>query len=182
LAQALLLLPLAVVARSHAALPAESTPSLEWAIKATYLYKFAGFVEWPEGSFQSPSSPIVLCILGRDPFGSTLARALEGQAVNGRPFVLQHMNRATPATACHIAYVAGSSFQTIAQMLAQLESRPVLTVTDETQRRPAGSIINFTVDDNHVRFEIDSRPADRAGIVISSKLMTVAAAVYGAGQ
>jgi len=155
---------------------------LELAIKATYLYKFAGFVQWPAETFESEKSPIRLCVIGRDPFGTLLPRAVEGQVLNDRPFSIQYLPVVMPNARCHIAYIAGSPRQAMGDILDMLKDRPVLTVTDGLRRMPAGSVINFVVVDQHVRFEIDPRPAARKGLSISAKLMDVAVEVHGGGR
>jgi len=158
-----------------AGIAAAQTP-LAIAIKATYLYKFAPFIEWPTSAFDSPSAPITICVVGQDPFDGILDQAVAGQRVAGRAIVVRRIS--TPSPACHIAFVAGND-RFVAESIAALRGAPVLTVTDS----PSGphGIINFVIDANHVRFDIDDDLARKSGLLISSKLLNLAHAVGSRG-
>ncbi|HUB98036.1 MAG TPA: YfiR family protein [Stellaceae bacterium] len=162
-------------------MPAEAdTNSVETAIKATYLYKFAPYVAWPGGVLGPPPSALPLCVVGDDPFGSVLDDAVAGQMVNGHPFLVRRMAVATPQAGCDIMFVAGSAQQSVAAALAATRGLPVLTITDAQQYGGPSGIINFIVVDNRVRFEIDPAAASAHGLAISSKLLSLAvnAAMY----
>lgn len=148
--------------------------SLEYPVKAAYLYKFGPFVEWPAGAFDSAVSPLTVCIVGDDPFGPVLDRALDGQAVGQHPVAVRRLDRLDRNSACHVAYVAGSRRQSVAEGLAGVRGAPVLTVTDSGGPR---GIVHFVVKDNRVRFHIDDQAAAQNGIVISSKLLSLALSV-----
>jgi hypothetical protein len=147
--------------------------SLEIAVKATFLYKFAPFVQWPAGAFDSPSASINICVVGQDPFGATLDQAIYGQRIAGRPIALYRL--AAPGARCHIAFIGGSE-QFVAQTLDALRGSPVLTVTDAGAPTARG-IINFAIVGRHVRFDIDEEAAARNGLTISSKLLSLARSV-----
>jgi hypothetical protein len=149
---------------------AETTP-LELAVKATYLYKFAPFVEWPAAAFATPSSDFNLCVVGDDPFGDVLDRAVTGQRAGEHPIVVRRLARAAPG--CHILYAASSSAQPMRDILQAVRGTAVLTVTDQAQDGAKG-IVNLIVQENKVRFEIDDRAASENGLVISSKLLSLA--------
>jgi hypothetical protein len=151
--------------------------SLAAAIKATYLYKIASFVEWPEQAFSSPTSPLRLCVVGDDPFGDLLDRAVAGQLVGERPVAVHHLRVVDPGANCHILYVAGSSAQPIDGALASVRGTPVLTVTDSATTARAGGIIHFVIVDDRVRFAIDIAAAAENRLAISSKLLGLAVAV-----
>ena len=148
--------------------------TLELAIKATYLYKFAPFVEWPASAFEGPSSPINICIVGADPFGVTLDQAVASQRVSDRPIVIRRI--ATPSPRCHIAFISGAD-AFVAQALDAVRGAPVLTVTDNAAAANMRGIINFVIVANHVRFDIDDAAAARSGITVSSKLLSLAHSV-----
>lgn len=153
--------------------------ALEAAIKATYLYKFAPFVDWPPAPAQRATFDI--CVLGDDPFGSMLDSAVGGQVLDGRPFVVRRLATGAADSACHIAYVSGSASQPAQQMLALLRGRPVLTVTDASRTGSVRGIVHFIIQDNRVRFEIDDGLAAEAGLRISSRLLSLATAVRQRG-
>ena len=150
--------------------------SLEYPIKATYLYKFAPFVTWPEAAFDSPGSPFVLCIVGEDPFGSLLDQAVAGQRVGQHPIVVRRLQKVDRGANCHILFVGASRGQAAADALAVVKGAPVLTVTDSVGADTGASVIHFVVQDNRVRFRIDGQAAAQNGLVISSKLLSLALA------
>lgn len=145
---------------------------LELAVKATYLYKFAPFVEWPEGAFESPNSPMAICVVGSDPFGVTLDQVVARQRMAEHPIVVRRL--AAPATGCHIVFIGGNE-AFITQALDAVRGTPVLTVTDAAPG--SRGIINFVIDANHVRFEIDDAAAARNRLLVSSKLLRLARSV-----
>lgn len=163
-----------IVVALAAGVPAHAAS--EYALKAAYLYKFAAFVEWPRSSFPAPSSPLNLCIVGFDPFGDYLDRAIAGQRIGERPIVARRLERAHPDADCHIAYVAGSRAESVAEGLAALRGSPILTVTDQSMGSPRGAI-HFVVKDQRVRFHINDEAAEQNQLSISSKLLRLALSV-----
>jgi hypothetical protein len=146
--------------------------SVEYAVKAAYLYKFAPFVEWPPSAFSAASAPFQLCILGQDPFGTRLDQAVSGQRVNGRPVVVRRLDRVDAASGCHILYLGISRSQTAAEALRAVRGSPTLTVANDA--RDVGAIIKFVVKENRVRFDIDAAAAAANHVTISSKLLSLA--------
>ncbi len=143
----------------------------EAAVKAAYLYKFAPFVTWPGNG---GTGPFTLCVVGDDPFGADLDRAVAGIAYNGRPLQVVRLDSIDAGSPCAVAFLGGSRGQSVAAALKAVHGAPILTVTDEGQ--PAG-IIAFEMQDDHVRFRIDQEAADDGGLVISSKLLSLALSV-----
>ena len=156
---------------------AAQTPSIEYAVKAAYLYKFAPFVQWPPAAFASASSPFQLCVLGRDPFGASLDQAVNGQRVDDHPVVIRRLERVDAASGCHMVYLGASRSQSAAEALRALRGSPILTVADND--RDAGAIIRFVVKDNRVRFDIDAAAASASHMTISSKLLGLATSGRG---
>jgi hypothetical protein len=148
--------------------------SLEYAVKATFLYKFAPFVDWPPKAFPSPQSPVNICVLGRDPFGEVLDRAVAGQTIDGRMVVVVRIDQ-VGASDCHIMYLSDTD-GAATRVLNAVRGMPVLTVTSTSEPEAKG-IINFVIRDNRVRFEIDDSAAAQNGLVISSKLLNLAISV-----
>jgi hypothetical protein len=144
--------------------------SLEYAVKATFLYKFASFVEWPAGAFAHESAPFDLCVVGTDPFGGRiLEKAVAGQHVGRHPIVLRRLAKAAPSD-CHAMLVSGPG---TADALNAVRGTPTLTVTDAAFDKTAG-IIHFVIVDDRVSFDIDNVAAARNHLVISSKLLALA--------
>jgi YfiR/HmsC-like len=147
---------------------------LELAIKATDLYKFAAFVDWPQGAFAGPTDPAVLCVAGDDPFGPVLDQAVRGQKIGARPILVMRLDRVERGVACQVLFVAPSRRQAQAEALEKVRGQPVLTVTDAAADAAARGMIDFVLKDARVRFRIDARAAERGGLTISSKLLSLA--------
>ena len=147
--------------------------SLESAVKATYLYKFVPFVQWPRGAFPTDSSPVNICVAGDGPVGDVIGRLTVGQHMGMRPIVVRLLPSVSANAGCQILYAAGSS-ETVAAALKAAAGEPVLTVTDLGSSATANGIINFVVEDSHLRFEIDDNAAFENRLVLSSKLLSIA--------
>ena len=152
---------------------AAAAQSLEWAVKASFLYKFGPFIEWPASAFPAPSSPFVICVFGADPFGDLLDQAARGQTVAGHPVVVRRIESVQGPVDCQVVFVSRSRRQSPAEALRALRGLPVLTVTDARQGIDGG-IIHFVVQDGRVRFTIDNGLARAGGLVLSSKLLALA--------
>jgi hypothetical protein len=164
-----------VLATGWSAAARTQESSLEYPIKAAFLYKFGSFVEWPAEAFPSGASPVNVCVVGRDPFGPVLDRTVRGQTVGSRPVAVRRLSVVSPNSGCHIAYLGGSPEQSVTEAAKTLAQAPVLTVTDGPHS-DAGAV-QFLVQSNRVRFKIDLRAVARGGISISSKLLNLAVEV-----
>jgi YfiR/HmsC-like len=145
--------------------------SLEYAVKATYLYKFAPFVTWPPSTAQKATFD--LCLSGSDDVTKVAPEAAEGQAVNGKPLTIRRLAAGESADGCQILYIAPSP--TAGLLLDTVRNKPVLTITEAAATNHG--IVGFTVIQHHVRFDIDNALAQNAGLSISSKLLSLANAV-----
>ena len=156
---------------------AENGTSREFQVKAEFLYNFAQFVEWPADAFESPKSPLIIGILGLDPFGETLDEMVRDESVNGRPMVVRRFRWAGEVERCHILFVSGSESPHAEQILAALKDRSVLTVCDWDGLDRRGAIVRFVMERNRVRLRINLDTAKAAGLNISSKLLRSAETV-----
>ena len=164
------------LALAAAALPGAAHAQVsETEVKAAFLPRFARYVTWPTYQRPAAGQPFVLCVVGADPFGGALDRAAAGQSVDGHRVAVRRVNGGQ-ATGCHIAFVQGSKTQPTGQLLAALEARPVLTVTDARGGSQRG-IIHFAVVSGRVRFFIDEREAARKSLGINSRLLSLAVGV-----
>ena len=148
--------------------------SLEYPVKATYLYKFAPFVTWPDAAFSGAASPFVICILGEDPFGPVLDQAVSSQRVGQRALVVRRLDRVDRGAGCQILYFGATRGQSAAEAMAAVRGTPVLTVTDRTEQQ---GVIHFVLTDKRVRFQSDDQAAAQNGLTISSKLLSLAVSV-----
>lgn len=157
-----------LAAAALTAQPARAQPSVEYAVKAAYLARFAPFIAWPDSAFAGPAAPLTVCVLGRDPFGAELDRAMAGQKDGEHPLAVRRLT--APESGCHILFTADAALAR--QAAEDMKSRPVVTVTDSGLQ--AHGIISFVLEANHVRFDIDKAAADAVGLSISSKLLGLA--------
>ena len=150
--------------------------TLEYAIKAAYLFKFTPFVEWPASAFAAPNSPFNVCVFGGDPFGAVLDQTVGGHQVGEHPVKVLRPQTADAASACHILYVGGARAPVAAATLSKLRGSPILTVTEQALG-VSGGVVQFLVKDGHVRFTIDAGAAAANRMTISGKLLSLAASV-----
>jgi hypothetical protein len=174
----LLMLPVATLL---ALPPQQPAISLEYAVKATYLYKLAPFVNWPPGTFHSADAPFDICVVGPDPFDDFLEKAVSGHTLGTHPFRIRRMETIGAGDDCQIVFIGYAKPEKVREALQALQGRPALTVTDSRNPDVSGSIVHFVVRRGHVRFEIDNAAAARNHLVISSKLLNLALAVKEAG-
>jgi hypothetical protein len=148
--------------------------ALEYAVKATYLYKLAPFVDWPADAFASASSPFDLCIAGDDPFRDALDAAVSNQRIGERRIVVRRLAITDRPAGCHILFLGSENSRAAATALKAVAGAPVLTITDGAQEPDAKGVVNFVVRANRVRFEIDDLAAATNRLAISSKLLNLA--------
>jgi hypothetical protein len=151
----------------------ESQPT-EYQIKAAFLFNFAKFVEWPPATFAGATSPIVIGILGENPFHNDLARMVQNKTVDGHPLEIKELRSPAEATNCHILFISASEKNRLAKILNGLKETSVLTVSEMDHFTESGGMINFVLEEKKIRFQINNDEATRAGLKISSKLMSLA--------
>ncbi|HEY4382242.1 MAG TPA: YfiR family protein [Acidobacteriaceae bacterium] len=157
---------------------AEQPKPSEYQVKAAYMYNFGRFVTWPAKGVEQKSE-FDICVLGPDPFGPTLDSALAGGAVGGKPVVAKRVSKPQDATDCRILYINSTESSHLPEILAALNQAPVLTVSDMPDFSRRGGIIQFVLEENKVRFEVNLKSAASAGLVLSSELLKVASSVRG---
>ncbi|HEV8723249.1 MAG TPA: YfiR family protein [Candidatus Binatia bacterium] len=151
---------------------AAENEALEYAVKAAYLSKFRLYVEWPNTAFPSASTALTLCVAGEDPFGAALDKAVGEERAN-RPIVVRRLKTVGRDSGCHILYIGGSDPARTRQVIDAVRGSSVLTVSD-ARSVDTGTVINFVIKDNRVRFDIDEEAAAQNGLTISSKLLSLA--------
>lgn len=151
----------------------------EYDVKAVFLYNFAQFVEWPPQAFPDAGTPLIIGVLGADPFGGVLERTVINETVRDRPLVVRRFKRAEDVTACHLLFVSSSEKPRFQEILRTLSGRGILTVGDADPFTRMGGIVNFRTERKHVLLEINLAAAEREGFKISAKLLAVARVVDG---
>lgn len=164
-----------------APLPARAQESSfsEYEIKAAWLLNFARFVSWPTNAFDAPDAPIVVGVVGRDPFGRLLEKAFEGKAVKGHPLVVKRLTPDQDLRQCHLLFVSALEQRRFKDSLERLRTKPVLTVGESDDFLDEGGIVNFVLKEKSIRFEINVRAAKAAGLKMEANLLKVAASVRG---
>ncbi|MDB6168346.1 MAG: YfiR family protein [Verrucomicrobia bacterium] len=146
-------------------------PAREYQVKAVFLFNFAQFVEWPPEAFENPRSPIVIGVLGSDPFGSLLEDAVHGETAQGRPLQVRRFSDPRAAQGCHILFLSAHEAAKVPETLAALKGRPVLTVGESEGFAVSGGMIRFVMDRGKIRLRINANVARDAGLTLSSKLL-----------
>lgn len=147
---------------------------LEYRVKAAMLYNIARFVEWPEDAWERPQDPLVVCIVGRDPFGEILDSTFSGKRIHGRPVILTRHSRGTTPGVCHLAFLGASEKSRADAVISALGSAPTLTVSELPRFAERGGMIAFVSDSGRIRLAVDPAAAERAGLHISSQLLELA--------
>ena len=155
----------------------DASDSSEYLIKAGFIFNFAKFVEWPATAFAQPDSPIVIGILGMDPFGTIIDQIVQDKKIGARGFVVKRLKWGGDVKElrdCKILFVSASEKAHIDEVVQIVKGQPILTVGETPGFAERGGIIRFTVEDNRVRFEINVEAAHQAELTISSRLLTLA--------
>jgi hypothetical protein len=149
--------------------------SREAQLKAVFLFNFAQFTEWPPEAFQDKTSPLVIGIVGVDPFGAFLDETVKNDSVHGRRIRIERYRTLAQVKNWHMMYVGFADADRLDQILQSIKGKPVLTVSDvETTARRSGIIIKFLTKQNKIRFIINAEAAREARLVLSSKLLHAA--------
>lgn len=152
--------------------PAQNPAPTEYQVKAAFLYNFGRFVEWPARA--RPPANLTICVLGDDPFGPVLDGLIEGKSIQGRKLVARRPERVEDAGDCHILFISSSENGRLAQILAALRGRSVLTVGEAERFAHRGGMINFRLEGSKVRFEINLDATEQEGLTVSSQLLKLA--------
>jgi ribosome-associated protein YbcJ (S4-like RNA binding protein) len=172
----LLLFILSFTAPGHA-----QEASREYQIKAAFLFNFAEFVKWPPDSFANPDAPFCIGILGDDPFGAALDETIQGEVINNHRMTVVRSQRIEDLEGCQMIFVSRSEEGHVVEILTELGSRPILTVSEVESFAQDGGDIDFYLSDGKVRFEINPESARRCGLKISSQLLSLGRVVKLAG-
>jgi hypothetical protein len=149
----------------------------EYQIKAAFLYNFTKFVEWPAQHFTTDSHPIVIGVLGRNPFGEELEKIIKGRRGNGREIAIAFVETSADAVSADLVFVCVGEESRFEAMNAALCQAQVLTVGESPRFAQAGGIITFLREADKVRFAINLESAGRAGLKVSAQLLKLATEV-----
>jgi hypothetical protein len=154
----------------------------EPSLKAAFIYNFAKFTEWPQGTLPA-AAPFTACVLGANasasPIQMALERTVKGRQFAGRQISVVQMRIDGQLRSCHLLYLSGVTLAQVAAILEAVRGAPVLTVSDVDDFARRGGIAQMFVEDGKMRFELNLEAAKRSGLELSSKLLVLAAEVYG---
>ena len=168
-----------------ASLTAQQSGPSEFQIKAAYIYNFGKFVKWPAVAPANQSGSFTICVLDGDPFGATLGSTLAGETVGDKPVAVRHIEKAQDASVCHILFIGSAQGKDLKTILSALDEDAVLTVSDMPDFSKRGGMIQFVLEGDRIRFEINLDGAEKSHLVFPSELLKVAVAVKkpaGAGD
>jgi hypothetical protein len=152
--------------------PASAQVSKEFQLKAMFLWRLAQFTQWPSDAFESPERPIVICVVGENPFGDALEAAVRGEVTQGRRFVVQYHRVIEQVKICHIVYLAGRASLQAKTLSAALAGRSVLTVKDvDGPASPYNTIVAFVTEQNRIKLRINLKAATAARLILDPRLL-----------
>lgn len=154
----------------------EAAAAMERAVKAAFLYKFLMFTEFPPSAFADPAAPMVIGVAGSDEMAHGLARLVAGRTINRRPLEVRALREHDAAEGLHLLFVGGNDAGRLARIAPA--HTPLLVVTEAANGLQHGSVINFRIVAERVRFDVSLDAADKYKIKLSSRLLTVANLVH----
>lgn len=159
----------------------QRTPTAEDDIKATFLFNFTQFVEWP-GAALGGTEPFRICVVADPAFAAAVDRTVSGESVGGHAIARTSPASPDAARGCQILFVGRQEGERLDRWMAAVKGTPVLIVGESRAAFEHGAHINFVVENNRVKFDVNKDGATRAGLTISSKLLRVARNVTAQGS
>ena len=158
--------------------PVRAQISREYELKAVFLWRLTQFTQWPADAFEHPDSPIVICVLGENPFGDALQMAVRGETAHGRKLFVQHHRRGNQIRACHVIYLADSVARQAKEIIAGVHGRSVLTVSEiEGFTRSFDGMVRFLTEQNKIKLRVNIRAVTAARLVLDPRLLRAAEVV-----
>ena len=149
-------------------------PVSEYEVRATFIYNFTKFTDWPADAFESPKAPIVIGIVGEDLFGTTVDDLVRGELVHNRPLIVKRLHPEDDLRSCHLLYISFSEKSRIPALLAELTGSPVLTISEIEGFAAQGGMVNLLVINKNLKIEINQEAVEQARLQISAKLLKLA--------
>ena len=147
--------------------------SKEYQIKAAFLFNFMQFVEWPPTVFKNADDPFRIGVLGQDPFNAALEDTVQGETISNHKIIVEHAMQVDDLKNCQLIFISKSEKKHVAEILSALDDKPVLTVSEIEGFAERGGGINFYLEGNKVRFEVNPDAARHDGLKVSSQLLSL---------
>lgn len=148
-----------------------ASPTPEYQVKAAFLFNFSEFVSWPPQAFSSADAPLVIAVLGHDPFGADLDAIVAGEHIGRHPLIVRRYQDVSELEGCHILFIDRSKATRLPQILQALRGRDILTVSDIDGSAESGVMIDLVMQSSHIRMRINVAAARASGLTISSQLL-----------
>ncbi len=152
---------------------AQGQKASEYELKAIFLVKLLRFVEWPDKNLP-PSEPLIVTIVGADPFGPKLDSAFAKQKIDGHRVIVRRAKTVDEIERSHVVFVSSSLSSRLPETLEKLENRPILTVGDTPDFVKHGGMLGLLVEDKRLKFDVNLASSKKRGVKISSQLLRLA--------
>lgn len=154
--------------------------SPEYQLKAAFLFHFAQFVEWPAEAFKDASSPMTYCTVGADPFGGALDDSLRDKKIGEHEIRVRHLKTFDGIQDCQVLFIGATETRRAPSVLEKVKGSAILTVGESQSFAEDGGMIEFCLEGNKIRFEINLAAVNAARLKMSARLLTLAKNVIGA--
>ncbi|HUR45229.1 MAG TPA: YfiR family protein [Candidatus Saccharimonadales bacterium] len=147
----------------------------EYQVKAVFLWRLAQFTEWPPSTFTSTNSPVVIGVIGENPFGAALEAAVRGETAHGHPITVRHFTRLQQIRSCHILFISGSESDRLPEVLRVVSGASILTVSDiEGFARSPGGMVRFMTEQGKIKLKVNIKAVSAAHLVLDARLLRAA--------
>ena len=158
-------------------LHAQHSKPTDFQVKAAYLYNFGRFIEWPANVAPAKTGSFNICVLGEDPFGPALDATLGGETIGSQKVAARRISSPRESGDCRILFISSTEANRLNKIIESVDKTAVLTVSDAPQFSQHGGMIQFVLEGNRIRFEVNLSATQRAGLTLSSELLKVATAI-----
>lgn len=159
--------------------PVQLSAADSYKSQSQYLLTFAEFIDWPAPTGNQSIPPTInFCVLGHDPYGSLLDKAVLGHLVGERRTMITRARRLVDLGSCEVLFISSSEEKHEMAILKKLQKQDVLTVGDTSNFAAHGGVIQFVWEQNHLGFLINVDAAERAGLKIDASLLALAQIVH----
>jgi hypothetical protein len=159
---------------------AQVDSSREYAVKAAFLFHFAEFVEWPAGAFKDASGPLTYCTVGEDPFRGALDESLRAKVIGNRGVRVAHVKEGDSMQGCQVLFIGVAENRRAVSIMTNVKGSAVLTVGESPNFAASGGMIEFCLEGNKIRFDINLGAVNAAKLKMSARLLALAKTVIGA--
>jgi YfiR/HmsC-like len=163
-------------------LPAQTSIASEYQVKAAFLYNFGKFFDWPSTVMSGNAQPFTICVLGGDAVTNELRPLVSGKSLGAHPVQVRQVHGVEEGRSCQILFITAAAAPQAMRSLGSLAESSVLTVGEVPGFCNQQGILNFRMEADHIRFEINLKAAERAHLHPSSKLLRLARIVGGPDQ